>query len=90
MTCIAGDLRWNKVDKSGGVIGSENFFGVIRCSYSNSESPETKSWLISLKIVLKVLCLEMIFLRGLCNEVTDEKIGFELQIFYNFQFFAGF
>jgi hypothetical protein len=39
---MAGDLRWNRVDRSGGVIGSENFFGLKRFSDSRSDSPEQK------------------------------------------------
>ena len=39
-TWMAGDLRWNKVERSGGDIGNENFFGLNRFSDSRSDSPE--------------------------------------------------
>ena len=39
---MAGDLRWKRVERSGGVIGSENFFGLKRFSDSRSDSPELK------------------------------------------------
>ena len=41
ITWIAGDLRWNKVERSGGDIGKEYFLGLKRRSDSSSDSPET-------------------------------------------------
>jgi hypothetical protein len=37
---MAGDLRWNNVERSGGDIGNENFFGLNLFSDSRSDSPE--------------------------------------------------